>query len=328
MTTADNKPAPKLLVIIAFGIVYLVWGSTYYFIEIAIQHIPALLMAMMRFLIAGLLLMGWCMIKKERLFDASVIKPAVISGMFLLLVGNGAVVWVEQYLPSSLVAVFAAASPIWFVLLDKRNWRINFSSRETIYGLCTGFVGVILLFSEGAIEALSGSGNSMQVIALCVLLAGSISWAAGSLYSKYHTSAASPSVNTAWQMFSAGIAFIPASLISGDWSRFHAREVTGSSWIALVYLIVMGSLAAYTAYVWLLRIRPATQVSTHAYVNPVVAVILGVFLAGEHLTALQLVGLTIILVSVLLVNLAKYRKDKPASEEAAEPMRKTARQQI
>ncbi len=273
-------------------------------------------MASMRFTTAGLLLMGWCAIRGEKLFTWSSVRPAMISGLMLLLIGNGAVVWVEQYLPTSLVAVLTSAAPIWFVTLDKRNWAINFSSREMIAGLLIGFVGVILLFSENAAHALSASGNGMQVVALFVLIGGSVSWAGGSLYSKYHSSGNSNSVNAAWQMLTAGLAFVPLSAISGEWNHFHWSQVTTYSWLAVAYLVTFGSLAGYSAYVWLLQVRSAMQVSTYAYVNPVVAVILGIWLAGEKMSGLQFAGLFIILSSVALVNLAKYRRTKEPVKES------------
>src|ERR1700722_1307880 len=208
MSLSTNRPASTLMVVIAFATVYLVWGSTYYFIRIAIQHIPALLMVFLRFFTAGVLLLAWCAVKGERLFVWKDIKPAIVSGLLLLFIGNGAVVWVEQYLPSSFVAVLAAAAPIWFVLLDKRNWQVNLKSRETVIGLLFGFIGVILLFSENAARALSSSGNGIMVVALMVLITGSISLASGSLYSKYNSSGPS-SVTAAWQMLAAGTAFFP-----------------------------------------------------------------------------------------------------------------------
>jgi len=167
---------------------------------------------------------------------------------------------------------------------------------------------VVLLFAE-RLSHTEGPvvGHNWGVIALVVLLLGSISWAAGSLYSKYRTAGNSNSVNAGWQMLAAGVAFIPASLVSGEWSHFHWQEVPMSSWLAVFYLVTMGSLAGYSAFVWLLQVRSATQVSTHAYVNPVVAVLLGVFFADEKMSPLQLLGLFVILVSVLLINLAKYR---------------------
>ncbi|HXB90861.1 MAG TPA: EamA family transporter, partial [Puia sp.] len=292
----------------------------------------------------------WCLITKEKIFSWPVMRPAIISGLLLLFFGTGALIWSEQYLASSLAAILLAAGPIWFVLLDRRQWKENFRSRKTIVGLLVGFAGVILLFGEqlshslGAAAAGSNAagavapsvaagsnaanvttvapGTNWPMVALVVLVLGSISWAAGSLYSKYKSAGNANTVNAGWQMFAAGAAFIPASLLSGEWSHFHWQEVPLSSWLSIAYLVTMGSLAGYSAFVWLLQVRSATQVSTHAYVNPVVAVLLGVFFADEHMSVLQLAGLVVILISVLLINLAKH-KSSAASATSAAPMNKS-----
>jgi drug/metabolite transporter (DMT)-like permease len=296
-------------VVVAFAIVYIVWGSTYFFIRLSVEHIPPMLVGVLRYLVAGVLMLGWCVIRREPLFAKGVIGPAFVSGFLLLCGGNGILIWTEQYIPSSLAAVLLASGPIWFVLLDRRQWAVNFRSRSTLIGLFVGSVGVLLLFfdrlrSGGAVVGSGGRGT----VALLVLIVGSISWAAGSLYSKYRSAPVSNAVNTGWQMLLAGLVFLPASFVSGEWASFHFREVPLSSWLAVAYLVTMGSLAGYSAFVWLLQVRPATQVSTHAYVNPVVAVLLGVFFAGESLSPLQLLGLVVILNSVLLINWPKYRK--------------------
>lgn len=304
-----TKPASPLLVIIAFATVYLVWGSTYFFIQKAIQHIPPLMLGVFRFTIAGLLMLGWCALKGEKIGDWKQIRPALISGVLLLFIGNGAVIWAEKTLASSLTAVLVSAAPLWFVLLDKSKWKENLTNKGTVTGLVIGFAGVILLFSEQANSALSSSGNSNQLVGLIILIIGSISWSAGSLFSKYK-STGSATVNTAWQMLAGGLAFIPFSLIDHEWTGINWKAIPMDSWLSLGYLIIMGSLAAYSAYVWLLQVRPATQVSTYAYVNPVVAVLLGVFFANEKMSLLQIIGLAVILASVLLINVAKNKKAK------------------
>ena len=294
------------MVVVAFAIVYIVWGSTYFFIRLSVLHIPPMMVGAFRFLLAGTLMLLWCLFTKKELFSWKVMRPAIVSGLLLLGTGNGALIWSEQYIPSSLAAILLAAGPVWFVLLDKKKWRENFRSRSTIFGLVVGFIGVSLLFAQQLGGGLSG--GHMETVALVVLVLGSISWAAGSLYSKYRTvEGSSNAVNAGWQMLAAGIAFVPASLISGEWGKFHPAEVPMSSWMGIVYLVTMGSLVGYSAFVWLLQVRPATQVSTHAYVNPVVAVLLGSLFAGERMSWLQLTGLAVILASVLLINLSKYR---------------------
>lgn len=302
------------MVVVAFAIVYIVWGSTYFFIRLSVLHIPPMMVGAFRFLLAGTLMLLWCLFTKKELFSWKVMRPAIVSGLLLLGTGNGALIWSEQYIPSSLAAILLAAGPVWFVLLDKRKWQENFRSRSTIFGLVVGFIGVLLLF----VRQLGGglSGGHMETVALVVLVLGSISWASGSLYSKYMTAeGSSNAVNTGWQMLAAGVAFVPASLISGEWGKLHPAEVPLSSWMGIVYLVTMGSLVGYSAFVWLLQVRPATQVSTHAYVNPVVAVILGSLFAGERMSWLQLTGLAVILASVLLINLSKYRSAVGARPE-------------
>jgi drug/metabolite transporter (DMT)-like permease len=209
----DAKKASPLMVVIAFATVYLVWGSTYFFIQRAVASIPPFLLGAIRFIIAGTVLLSWCAIKGEKVFNWSVIKPAAVGGLLMLFVGNGAVIWAELSLPSSLVAVLVSSAPLWFVVLDKPKWKENLTSRPTVIGLIVGFIGVILLFSEQTTKAL-GAGNAYQVIGLIVLIIGAMSWAGGSLYSKYKSTSASATVNSAWQMLAAGVVFIPASFFN------------------------------------------------------------------------------------------------------------------
>ena len=294
------------MVILAFATVYIVWGSTYFFIQRAVQELPPFIMGAMRFMLSGLILMGWCIYKGERIWNKEQFKIAAVAGLILLFAGNGAVIWSEKTLPSSLVAVLASATPIWFVILDRPKWKENLTSSSTVIGLCIGFIGVILLFSEKVSGVLTGSGHSLEMISLLVITLGSISWAGGSLYAKYY-SRGPATVNSAWQMLVAGFAFLPGSLLTSEWKGFHPQAISSGAWLSVLYLVFMGSLAGYSAYIWLLQVRPATQVSTNAYVNPVVAVLLGTLFAGEHMSGLQFLGLAVILTSVLLINLAKYR---------------------
>ncbi len=318
----NRKEASPVMIIIAFAILYIVWGSTYLFIQKAIAHIPPFLMGAMRFIVAGVLLMLWCVLRKEKLFNAAQIKHAAFAGVMLLFVGTGAVIFAEKTLPSSLVGVLIASEAAWLVMIDKANWKSNFTNRNTVIGLIIGFAGVVLLFSESAMKMLSQTGGSAAIIAFMVLVIGTISWAGGSIYSKKNSFGSSV-VNSAWQMLIAGLVFIPASLLNNEWPGFQWQAVPAEAWLSVLYLVVMGSLAGYSAYVWLLSVRPVTQVSTHVYVNPVVAVLLGVLFAGEKMSWLQVLGLVVILTSVLLINLSKYRKKKTiAGRNAGEHTKK------
>jgi len=265
----------------------------------------------LRFLIAAALMLLWCIYQREKLFNASQIKHALLSGLLLLFIGNGAVIWVEQYLPSAVVAIMVSSSPLWFVLLDKPLWKINFDSKFTIVGLIIGFAGVFLLLYKSILNSFSDGGR-LEMGGMLLATIAAISWAGGSLYSKYYSKATSAIVNSTWQMFAAGIAFSLCSLLRGEADGFDFSNVLPQAWWAMAYLVVFGSIAGFSAYIWLLKVKPATQVSTYAYVNPVVAVLLGVAFAGETISTLQLAGLMVILLSVLLINLAKYRKEKSA----------------
>jgi len=318
--TATNKIPSPFMVILAFATIYIVWGSTYLFILKAIQGFPPFVLGALRFLIAGLLLMGWGTLRGEQIFVKKNIKDAFVSGILLLFIGTGVVIWVEQYLPSGMVAIMVSSSPIWFVLLDRPQWKQNFRSKATIGGLIIGFAGVILLFSEKLVRAFSADGNRTEISSMVLLLIGSICWAAGSLYSKYRSTSGSALVNSSRQMLAAGIVFIPGSLVMGELNDLQWQNIPINAWLSLAYLIFFGSIASFSAYVWLLRVRPATQVSTVSYVNPVVAVLLGFFFANENISVLQVLGLITIIVSVILINFAKYRKDNETQKENTQPV--------
>lgn len=304
-----------MLVIVAFAIVYVVWGSTYFFIQMAVHGFPPFILGAFRFILAGIIMAIWCVIKGENLFAIRGIKHAIISGILLLFFGNGIIIWVEQSMPSAMVAITVSSAPLWFVLLDKPKWAENFRSKSIITGMLIGLAGVILLFSEQISKIFAMPDTTpVKMSSMILLLFGAIAWAGGSLYSKYKPAQGSIIVISTWQMLAAGIAFIPGILIRGELNGFQWQEVPNESWMSLIYLVIMGSIAGFSAYVWLLQVRTAMQVSTYAYVNPVVAVLLGVFFANEKITGIQVAGLIIILGSVLLINMAKYRREKLAKK--------------
>lgn len=312
MTPSNQQPASPILVIIAFAIVYIVWGSTYFFIEKAVAEFPPFILGAMRFLMAGLCLTAWCIIKGEKLFGIPDIRYAIISGILLLFFGNGIIIWVEQSVPSGLVSITVSSAPLWFVLLDQPKWSENFRSRSIILGMIIGLAGVVMLFSEQVAASIKGTGG-IAIGTMALLILASIAWAGGSLYSKYKTSKGSTMVNTSWQMMAAGIAFLPGVFIRDELGGFDWSGVSTGAWLSVFYLVFLGSIAGFSAYVWLLKVRPAMQVSTYAYVNPVVAVLLAVIFAHEKITLIQILGLITILGSVLLINMAKYRREKLAA---------------
>jgi drug/metabolite transporter (DMT)-like permease len=310
--STGTKHHSKALIIAAFAALYIIWGSTYLGIKYAIETIPPFFMAGIRFLIAGSLLLVWCFIKKEPTPSAKSIGIISLAGILMLFIGNAAVVWSEQYLPSGLVAIIVATVPLWFVLLDKRQWRFHFSNKLILAGLLIGFAGVMMLFSGNG--SLGVTGSKMKIISFFVLMVGSIGWAVGSLYAKYKKTDGSVIVKVAIQMLAAGVAGIISGFIAGEQKEFQLAQVSLVSILALIYLITIGSMVAYLAYIWLLGIRPPSLVGTYAYVNPVVAVFLGWLLAGEIITTQQVIALSIILAGVILVNFSKGKQPQKLSK--------------
>ncbi|MFT4094580.1 MAG: EamA family transporter [Niabella sp.] len=303
--TSQKQPS-LLLIALAFTAVYIIWGSTYFFIEMAVKGMSPAFLGAIRFTTAGLIMLIIAAFRGEKIGNKKALLPAAVSGILMLFVGNGAVIWAEQYLHSSFVAVFLASAPLWFLLLDRINWRQNFNNRYTLIGVAIGLIGVIALFYE----KIAVAGYQQALLPLVILCVANISWSLGSLYSKYKVKNVSASVNAAWQMIAAGIAFVIVGISNKELMNVQWSAIPVKAWLAASYLVVFGSIIAYSAYVFLLNVRSPAQVSTYAYVNPLVAVILGVFINRDPFTSMQLAGLVIILCSVFFINLAKRNQVK------------------
>ena len=297
---------PKLLVLLAFAAIYVIWGSTYLAILLAIKTIPPFFMAGTRFLIAGLILLVWALLKGEQIPDKKSILKISLAGVLMLAVGNALLAWVEQYMESGLAAILVATVPLWFVLLDKKQWNYHFTNKQIIIGLIVGFAGVILLFAgKGSADLFN---SKMKIISLIVLLVAEIGWTIGSLYSKYQKIQGSTLMKVAIQMVAASIVIFIGGFSLNEQKGFVISNISWESIGALAYLVIMGSLVAYMAYIWLLSIRPASLVGTHAYVNPVVAVFLGWLIADEHVNIQKLIGLVVIIAGLVIVNISKEKK--------------------
>ncbi|WP_291591709.1 EamA family transporter [Bacteroides sp.] len=290
-------------VIIAYFLIYVVWGSTYFFIGVALKDFSPFLLGALRFTAAGLILLGICYLRGEQIFKKSLIKHSAVSGIVLLFVDMAVVMLAQRYLTSSLVAIIASSTALWILLLDAPMWRMNFRNPFTIVGGIIGFGGVVMLYVE---QLNSERLQPHSEYGILLLIFGCVSWALGTLYAKYRSSReeeVNAFAGSAWQMLFASGAFWICSVVNGDVLEVHWTGISTTSWLSLAYLISFGSLLAYSAYVWLLKVRPAAEVGTHAYVNPVIAVLLGVFLGGEYVTFIQIAGLLVILLGVMLINL-------------------------
>ncbi len=317
------KPAVGTI-IFAYVVVYIVWGSTFFFIEKALHAFSPFVLGSIRFIIAGTLLMAYCKIKGYTLYIKKAVKDAAMVGFLLLFIDMAAIIWSEQYISSAIVSILSAATAIWFIILDKPKWKENFSSVPTLLGLILGFIGVLMLFAEQIFSAEAQTDqNENKLTAMIVLTLGTIGWTVGSLLSKYskenikkknqakdqHKSQEEDlhvMVKTAWQMVVAGIAFTTVALLNGEYSRFEPQSVEPEYWAAMIYLALMGSILAFSCYIYLLQVRPATEVSTYAYVNPIVALILVHFFSDHIVSRMQIIGLAVVLFSVLLMNWNLY----------------------
>jgi len=309
MSTSEPKKPPRFAVLAAFAGIYLIWGSTYLAILFAIRSIPPLLMAGTRFLLAGIILYAGTRIIGEPASSRADWRTALIVGACLLFGGNGGVTLAEQYVPSGLAALLVATVPIYIALL---SWLFGLSGRPsaiTWVGLAGGFLGVGLLI--GPALRFSTSGESPQAwIGMTILLCSSLIWSAGSLYSRAANNSSSPFLAAAQQMLCGGTLLIIAGSAIGEWRHLDLREITMQSFGAFVYLVLIGGIIGYVSYAWLLRYCEPAKIATYAYVNPIVAVILGAMFAGEKLTMRTAGAAALIIGSVALVITADQLKAK------------------
>lgn len=309
MTDAAAPAPSRAMVLTAYAAVYVVWGSTYLAIRFAIETLPPFLMAGVRFLIAGAILFAWARLRGAPAPSRANWMATAIVGGFLLLGGNGGVVWAEQRVPSSIAALLVATLPFWMALLQWLGPDRRRPSGRAMLGVVLGLVGVVVLVGPAAI--LGGAGNVDPLGALVLVLA-SLAWAVGSLYSRGAPMPTSPQLGSGMQMLAGGALLLLFGLAVGERDGLAIERFSTSSLLALLYLITFGSLIGFSAYVWLLRVEPPTRVATYAYVNPVVAVALGWLFAGEVMTPQTMLAAAIIVGAVALIVSAPSATGKPA----------------
>src|SRR5215212_4851763 len=340
-STSPARPS-RARIVAAFAAVYVIWGSTYLGIKFAAETLPPFLMAGARFMTAGALLYAWVSLRSGRgaRTDTGTRAPArpsiaewgwaVLVGGLLLFGGNGAVVWATGRVPTGVIALLVASTPVWMVLLD---WLRPGGVRPAglvVGGLLLGTVGLGLLVSAkaGAAGAAGantpGGGGRIDPLGAAVVLFGSFSWAVGSLASRRPPPSRVPLRATAMQMLGGGALLTLAALAAGDAARFDPAHVSLRSWSAWAYLVTFGSIVGYTAFIWLLAHVSAAKVATYAYVNPVVAVALGWAFAGEPVTPQMLMAAAVIVGAVALITIGQSRvtpiqpatpRHKPRQEE-------------
>lgn len=318
----DSERGFRFKMIGSFAIVYVVWGSTYVAIRFAIETLPGFTMAGARFMIAGLVLYAWARLRGAAHPNRRQWLNAAIIGGLLFLGGNGLVVWAEHHIPSGWAALLVGTEPLWItMMLFAVPGAGARPSLRTITSIVIGFVGVAVLTAPGLGGGL-GSGGEVHLGAALVVLIAAAAWAAGSLIARQADLPDSSRMATAAQMLAGGTLLSMVGFGLGEWQGFDIESVSLHSLLAFVYLITFGSLVAFSAYIWLVRNVEPTLVATYAYVNPVVAVLLGWLLADEPVGGRTLVAMTLIVLAVVLLSLRRgtRRSDtrpKPPSQEPA-----------
>ena len=302
----------KLNIITAFGLLYFFWGSTYIAIRIGVQHIPAALMTGIRFLIAGVLMLGWCLLtgKSIRLKRSDALRLFVI-GTLLLTGGNAVLVWSESYLSSGLAALIVAVIPLWVAIIDGPILGGDRLPTRGWSGLLLGFSGLAILLWPKLTS--TSALDRKQLFAGTILMLGTLSWAIGTVISRRSQLSVGPFVATGWEMAFAGALNLVLGLLHGDQ---HHADWGWSGLAAIAYLVTFGSLVGFTAFIWLLEHVPTPKVSTYAYVNPVVAVFLGWLILHERLDAFMLAGMIVIVIAVALVTSSKLRSGETRAIQA------------
>ncbi len=304
---AGNKAPTIWLIIMAYSATYVLWGTTYFAVLVGLQTLPPFIMAAVRFLMAGLVLLLIVYIKEGRLAMPGMFKNMLL-GVIILTGGQGLLFWSEQYIASGTAAILVSALPLWYVLLDTKNRKTYFSNKLILSGLVVGFLGILLLFKKylGA----STVNTQWQIFGLLAVIGACICWASGTLYYKNNVNQNSLFLNLGWQLIGGFLSSVLVAFCTLEFNSFSLANVSRNSWLATLYLAVAGTLLAFVAFSWLLTVRPAAVVGTYAYVNPVIAVLLGWLMANEEISFLQIVGMVIILFSAFLVNSPKYIRKK------------------
>jgi len=314
MEAASAPRAWKLL--LAFAIIYLVWGSTFLAIRVGVREVPPFLLAGLRFLIAGLILFGWMRAKGTVSPTAREWFSAILLAVLIFVLDYGLLFWAERRVPSGIAAVMMATIPVFMTLSEILFLKTQRLTPRLGIALLVGIGGVLVLVSR----SISFGDSPIDTIGAVALIVAAIGWSVGSALTRKLPLPSSKAMSSGAQMLAGGVLLTLTSWLLGEFHGFRVQAVSIKAWFALAYLIVAGSIVAFTAYVWLIHHESPTKVGTYAYVNPVVAVLLGYFLGGEGLSLRTIVGTMLVLVSVVVITTTpkKQVSDLPGVREATE----------
>ncbi len=306
---------PSWQILLAFGIIYFVWGSTFLAIRVGVHEVPPLLLAAMRFLAAGVVLYGWLLARGESSPTLRQWGAASFLATLIFVLDYGCLFWAEQRVPSGIAAVILATIPVFITLLEILILRTQKLTPRLGLALLVGIGGVAILMNH----SLSMGEAPINRAGAAALLVAAITWSLATILTKKLSLPKSKPMSAAAQMLSGGVQLVVVAGLFGEFSSFQVRAVSWQAWVALLYLIVAGSIVGFTAYVWLLHHESPTKVGTYAYVNPVVAVLLGYFAGGETIGSRTIAGTLLILVSVITITTTSKatKETMPAKQEVA-----------
>ncbi len=300
---AKERP-PKWKTLLAFAIIYLVWGSTFLAIRVGVREVPPFLLAAMRFTIAGVVLYGWMIARGERSPSGRQWTSALVLAVLIFVIDYGLVFWAEQRVPSGIAAVMLATIPAFTALSEVILLRTQRVTIRLASALLIGIAGVAVLMSH----SLNLGGAPIDTAGAVALIIASLSWSVASALIRKLPLPPSKVMSSGAQMLAGGVLLALTAAALGEFRRFHPLAVSRGAWLSLLYMIVAGSIIAFTAYVWLLHHESPTKVGTYAYVNPVVAVLIGYFLAGEALDLRTILGTLCVLISVVVITTTRVKK--------------------
>jgi drug/metabolite transporter (DMT)-like permease len=309
-----SQQQSKLKILAAFVAVYFVWGTTYLAIKYAIETIPPFMMMGMRSLLAGIVLYAWGRLRGDANVGRKELPSLILIGALFFLIGHGLVAWAQQTVPSGVTALLIASEPIILALFEPLFTREGRVGKRTLLGMFIGISGIaVLVLPQGL------NFENANLLGSLGIIIGASAWASGAIYSRVAKLPRSPLITGGLQLLFGGVLLMLMSFILGEWSGFNFSEVVVRSWLGLTYLVVFGSIITFSAYTWLLTVTTATRISTHTFINPIVAVLVGWAFAGEALTKGMLVAAVLILISVYLV---LFRKGRIGERKAGSGERK------
>lgn len=314
MNVTSRPPTWKVL--LAFGIIYFVWGSTFLAIRVGVREVPPLLLAGMRFFVAGIVLYGWMRLRGEPSPTPREWGAATILAALIFLVDYGCLFWAEQRIPSGIAAVMLATIPAFMAISEVLILRTQRLTLRLAVALLLGLGGVAVLMSR----SLSFGETPLDTGGTCALIVAALSWSVAAALTRRLSLPGSKAMSSAAQMLTGGILLMLAAALLGEFRGFKVEAVSQRAWFALAYLIVAGSIIGFTAYVWLIHHESPTKVGTYAYVNPVVAVLVGYFLGGEALGRRTIMGTLLVLVSVIVITTTPAKKVQSNSAAGVAPL--------